>query len=59
VDLALRLLARDLGFFPEGRREYFYRFVLTTTDGVVPAHRDPHSQDPRNLGVFLGFEGPP
>lgn len=59
VDLALRLVARDLGFFSEAPREYFYRFVLTTTDGVVPAHRDPHSQDPRNLGVFLGFEGPP
>jgi hypothetical protein len=59
VDLALRLAARDLGFFSEAPREYFYRFVLTTTDGVVPAHRDPHSQDPRNLGVFLGFEGPP
>ncbi len=59
VDLALRVAARDLGFFSEAPREYFYRFVLTTTDGVVPAHRDPHSQDPRNLGVFLGFEGPP
>jgi hypothetical protein len=25
----------------------------------VPAHRDGGSQDTRNLGVFLGFEGPP
>jgi len=59
VDLPLRLAARNLGFFPDAPEEYFYRFVLTSTDGVVPAHRDPRSQDTRNLGVFLGFEGPP
>jgi hypothetical protein len=59
VDLPLRLAARNLGFFPDAPEEYFYRFVLTSTDGVVPAHRDPKSQDTRNLGVFLGFEGPP
>jgi len=59
VELALRLEARNLGFFPDAPEEYFYRFVLTSTDGVVPAHRDPKSQDTRNLGVFLGFEGPP
>jgi hypothetical protein len=59
VDLRLRLAARNLGFFPDAPREYFYRFTLATTDGIVPAHRDPKSQDPRNLGVFLGFEGPP
>jgi hypothetical protein len=59
IDLALRPVARNLGFFPDAKQEYFYRFVLTSTDGVVPAHRDPKSQDTRNLGVFLGFEGPP
>jgi len=59
IDLALRLAARNLGFFPDAREEYFYRFVLTSTDGVVPAHREGKSQDTRNLGVFLGFEGPP
>jgi hypothetical protein len=59
IELALRLAARNLGFFPDAREEYFYRFVLTSTDGVVPAHRDGGSQDTRNLGVFLGFEGPP
>jgi hypothetical protein len=59
IDLALRPVARNLGFFPGAKQEYFYRFVLTSTDGVVPAHRDPKSQDTRNLGVFLGFEGPP
>jgi hypothetical protein len=59
IDLPLRLAARNLGFFPDAKQEYFYRFVLTSTDGVVPAHRDPKSQDTRNLGVFLGFEGPP
>jgi hypothetical protein len=59
IDLGLRPVARNLGFFPDAKEEYFYRFVLTSTDGVVPAHRDPRSQDTRNLGVFLGFEGPP
>jgi hypothetical protein len=59
IELALSLAARNLGFFPDAREEYFYRFVLTSTDGVVPAHRDAKSQDTRNLGVFLGFEGPP
>ncbi len=59
VDLALRPAARDLGFFPDAPHEWFYRFTLDTSDGIVPAHRDPKSQDTRNLGVFLGFEGPP
>jgi hypothetical protein len=59
VDLALRPVARNLGFLSDSAQEWFYRFVLTSSDGVVPAHRDPQSQDPRNLGVFLGFEGPP
>jgi hypothetical protein len=59
IDLGQRLAARDLGFFPDAPHEYFYRFTLESSDGIVPAHRDPKSQDPRNLGVFLGFEGPP
>jgi hypothetical protein len=59
VELALRPVARNLGFFTDAPQETFYRFVLTTSDGVVPAHRNPQSQDLRNLGVFLGFEGPP
>jgi hypothetical protein len=59
VELPLRLVARDLGFFPDAAKEYFYRVIVDTSDGVVPVHRDPKSQDDRNLGVFLGFEGPP
>jgi hypothetical protein len=59
VELPLAPAARDLGFFPDAPHEYFYRFVLTSSAGVVPAHRDPKSSDDRNLGVFLGFEGPP
>ncbi|HVT57229.1 MAG TPA: hypothetical protein VHR45_02420 [Thermoanaerobaculia bacterium] len=59
VALALRPAARDLGFFPDGGSEYFYRFTLAISDGVVPAHRDPKSQDLRYLGVFLGFPGAP
>ncbi len=56
VDLPLAPVARDLGFFPAGR-EYFYRFTLDTTAGLVPARVDPKSQDPRDLGVFLDFTG--
>lgn len=59
IELALHPVARNLGFFSDAPQETFYRFVLTSTDGVVPAHRDEKSQDVRNLGVFLGFEGPP
>lgn len=59
IELALRPVARDLGFLPEAPHEYFYRFTIATTDGVVPAHRDDRSQDPRYLGVFLGFQGGP
>jgi hypothetical protein len=57
--ISLRPVARNLGFFADAPHEYFYRFTLTITDGVVPAHRDPHSPDQRFLGAFLGFEGPP
>ncbi|HEY0515161.1 MAG TPA: hypothetical protein VGH73_24910 [Thermoanaerobaculia bacterium] len=59
VDLALRPVARDLGFFPEPapKREFFYRFTLETTAGLVPARVDPKSRDPRYLGVFLDFTG--
>jgi hypothetical protein len=58
VELAVRPVARDLGFFPERKQpEYFYRFTLSTTDGLVPARRDPRSQDLRYLGVFLSFTG--
>jgi hypothetical protein len=58
VTLALRPAARDLGFFPTSPHEYFYRLILTTSDGVMPAHRDPqHSQDYRYLGTFLDFTG--
>jgi MFS family permease len=56
VDLPLAPAARDLGFFPTGH-ELYYRLTLETTAGLVPARVDPKSQDPRNLGVFLGFTG--
>ncbi|HEY0781848.1 MAG TPA: hypothetical protein VGE98_05275 [Thermoanaerobaculia bacterium] len=59
IELAVRPVARDLGFFPEATHEYFYRVTITTTDGVVPAHRNAKSDDQRYLGVFLGFTGPP
>ena len=54
ADLAVEPVARDLGFFP---RDFFYRFTLETTGGLVPARRDPKSRDPRDLGVFLDFTG--
>jgi hypothetical protein len=54
VELAVEPAARDLGFFP---RDFFYRFTLETTGGLVPARHDPKSGDPRNLGVFLDFTG--
>jgi hypothetical protein len=52
AELAARPVARDLGFFP---RDFFYRFTLETTGGLVPARRDPRSRDTRDLGVFLDF----
>jgi hypothetical protein len=54
ADLAVEPVARDLGFFP---RDFFYRFILETTGGLVPARSDPKSRDPRDLGVFLDFTG--
>jgi hypothetical protein len=58
VELKLKPIARNLGFFPTGAsQEYFYRFTLADTDGVMPAHRDPQNQDYRYLGVFLDFTG--
>jgi hypothetical protein len=58
LDFAVSPAARDLGFFsdhPAVRHEWFYRFTVTTTDGIVPARRDPKSQDLRYLGAFLSF----
>jgi len=58
VDLAVEPVARDLGFFgggPAAPHEWLYRFVLATSDGIVPARRDSRSQDLRYLGVFLSF----
>lgn len=47
------LVAKDLrAFFREG--EYFYRFELTVSDGVMPARRF-KSLDERYLGAFLRF----
>jgi hypothetical protein len=57
VELKIQPVARNLGFFPAAKQEYFYRFTLTDTDGVMPAHRDPKNQDYRYLGVFLDFTG--
>ena len=57
VELAVAPVARDLGFFPAIPREFFYRFTLETTAGVVPARVQSASQDPRHLGVFLDFTG--
>jgi len=58
LDFAVSPAARDLGFFsdhPAVRHEWFYRFTVTTTDGIVPARRDAKSQDLRYLGAFLSF----
>jgi hypothetical protein len=38
-------------------QEHFYRLILESTDGVMPARRDPQSQDYRYLGTFLDFTG--
>jgi hypothetical protein len=57
LELAVEPVARDLSFFPPtaAAHEWFYRFDLSTTDGIVPARRDTKSQDLRYLGVFLSF----
>ncbi|HXO22088.1 MAG TPA: hypothetical protein VOA87_19395 [Thermoanaerobaculia bacterium] len=57
IELKVEPVAKDLGFFPQAPHEYFYRFTLTDTDGLVPAHRNPQSDDLRYLGVFLSFNG--
>ncbi len=57
VELPLEPVARNLGFFPGAPQEYFYRLTLESTDGVMPARRDPKSQDFRYLGTFLDFTG--
>jgi hypothetical protein len=57
VDLAVRPVARSLGFFPAAPGERFYRFTLDTSAGLVPSRVDWRSHDPRNLGVFLDFTG--
>jgi hypothetical protein len=54
IELAVEPAGRDLGFFP---RDFFYRFTLETTGGLVPARHDPKSRDPRDLGVFVDFTG--
>lgn len=47
-------VARDLhAFFQEG--EYFYRFELTVSDGVMLSRRDKKNLDDRYLGAFLRF----
>jgi len=57
VELRIAPVARNLGFFPGAPQEYFYRFTLETTDGVMPARRFPKNQDFRYLGTFLDFTG--
>jgi hypothetical protein len=58
IDLRVEPAAKDLGFFSGAApHEYFYRFYLETTDGVVPAHRYGKGDDERYLGVFLDFTG--
>jgi hypothetical protein len=60
LEVPLRPVARSVGFFPGDRAELVYRLTLTSTDGVVPARRDPKSRDHRLLGVFLEMtEDPP
>ena len=58
VELKIKPVAKNLGFFPPSPGgEYFYSFTLSSTDGVMPGHRDPQNQDYRYLGVFLDFTG--
>ncbi len=57
IELRLAPVARNLGFFPEGKTEYFYRFTLDCSDGVMPGRREEHNDDYRYLGVFLDFAG--
>ena len=57
LELDLEPVARDLGFLERSPREYFYRLTVETTDGWMPARRDPESGDYRYLGAFLSFTG--
>ena len=58
VELRLEPVARDLrAFLPTAPAEYYYRFTLESTAGIVPARRDPKSGDLRYLGTFLDFTG--
>ncbi|HEX2254062.1 MAG TPA: hypothetical protein VHQ65_12400 [Thermoanaerobaculia bacterium] len=59
VELPVEPVARDLGFLQGARREYFYRFTLSTTDGWMPARVEPDSPDYRYLSAFLSFTGDP
>jgi len=61
VELRVEPVARDLGFLERARHEYFYRFTVETTDGWLPARRDPQSEHPdyRYLSTFLSFTGNP
>ncbi|HYG63101.1 MAG TPA: hypothetical protein VEL74_11010 [Thermoanaerobaculia bacterium] len=57
IELALSPVARDLGFFASSPQDFVYRVAVTTSDGLVPARRDPQSPDTRYLGTFLDFTG--
>jgi hypothetical protein len=61
VEIAVEPVARDLGFLDRARHEYFYRLVFETTDGWMPARRDPEAEIPdyRYLSTFLSFTGNP
>lgn len=57
IDLKVAPAARNLGFFAASAGEFVYRLTVTSTDGLVPARRDPNSPDLRYLGTFLDFTG--
>lgn len=59
VELEVEPVARDLGFLAGARTEYFYTFTVETTDGWMPARRDPESTDYRYLSTFFSFTGGP
>lgn len=59
VELKPELVARNLGGFFRGNDEYYYRFELKVSDGVMPARRDKKSLDERYLGAFLRFQTTP
>jgi hypothetical protein len=59
VEVAVEPVARDLGFLPRSRHEYFYRLEISTTEGWMPTRRDEGSQDHRYLSTFLSFTGAP